>query len=151
MTQDSSNVVRFFTAHHIPQEYWTIRSSRCDCGGHWEGGDRQSVADIDGIPSDVHEARCADCKQVTTFVFDVSPFFSRHGELRSWAERTLPDAEERIRNKVIRKVGPAFMARFVTFVQQRENDGDVPTLLYLRSRIDAALDALSPKDEGSAS
>jgi hypothetical protein len=81
----------------------------------------------------------------------VSPFFSRRSELQAWAARTLPDADQHTREKVLRKVGPDVMTRFMTFVQQRANDGDVPTLLYLRARIDAVLHALSPGDEGSAS
>ena len=111
----------------------------------------QSFTEIEGKPSDVYEARCASCQEVTTFVFDVSPFFSRRIELQAWAARTLPDVDQRTRDKVLRKVGPDFMTRFMTFVRQRANDRNVPTLLYLRTQIDAVLHALSPGDEGSAS
>ncbi len=73
----------------------------------------------------------------------MSAFFGHKEKTDAWIATTLPDADERTRGRVARKLGPPFMTRFTSFVQGLAKDGDRVTLLYMHSRIAHALETMS--------
>lgn len=127
-----------FKALDINQEHWTIAVVPCDCGGAWKAG-AQALVHVAGVPTDEFNVECETCGARAIFRFDVSAFFAHGTNVEKWVKGLLPDADERVRARIARKVGPPFVTKFKSLVQGLANDGDVTTLLYLRWQIDRAV------------
>lgn len=129
--------------YDIASEGWLIANLPCTCGGHWVRMGAQRLVDVDGRPCDELDAACDACHTRITFRFDVSAFFGHKEKTEAWIATTLPDADERTRGRVARKLGPPLMTRVTSFIQGLSKDGDRVTLLYMHSRIAEALEAMS--------
>jgi hypothetical protein len=127
-----------FKALDINQEHWTMASLPCECGGSWKAGP-QGLMHQGGIPTDVFNVACEACAARATFRFDVSAFYAHGSNVETWVQGLLPDADERVRSRIGRKVGPPLGTKFKSLVQGLATDGDVTTLLYLRWQIDRAV------------
>jgi hypothetical protein len=129
--------------YDIASEGWLMANLPCTCGGRWVRTGAQRLVDVDGRPCDELDAACDACNTRITFRFDLSAFFDHNDKTEAWIATTLPDADERTRGRVARKLGPPFMTRVTSFIQGLSKDGDRVTLLYMHSRIAEALEAMS--------
>lgn len=136
--------------YDVAAERWLMTMLKCACGGSWGGSGAQRLVDVDGRPCDEIDAICDACGLPMTFRFDVSAFFGHKGKVEAWIATTLPDADERTRGRIARKLGPPFMTRFTSFIQGLAKDGDRVTLLYMHSRIAQALETMSTAEPESA-
>lgn len=139
-----------FKVYDIGTEGWLIANLKCACGGNRVGSGVQRLVAMDGKPCDELDATCHACGTSVTFRFDVSAFFGHKDQTDAWIATTLPDADERTRGRVARKLGPPSMTRFTSFVQGLAKDGDRVTLLYMHSRIAHALETMSTADPEAA-
>ena len=114
-----------------------MASVPCGCGGAWVKGAQALV--LEGGPTDEWDVRCEACGARALFRFEASAFFGYKEKVQDWVRDLLPDLDDRVRGRVARKIGPAFGARFHSVVDGLATDGDLPTLLYLRWRIERAL------------
>lgn len=119
----------------------------CACGTPWRTGMQRLVHEGD-VPYDEHDVTCPACGASATFRFDVSSFFDHAARTEAWARTLLPDADPRVVGRIVRKVGPPFGTKFQGLVQNLAKDGDLATLLYLGSRIEAAVAAVRATPEG---
>lgn len=99
--------------YDIASEGWLIANLPCTCGGRWVRTGAQRLVDVDGSPCDELDAACNTCSTPITFRFDVSAFFGHKEKTEAWTATTLPDADERTRGRVARKLNTvkAAMAR----------------------------------------
>ncbi len=139
-----------FKVYDLASEGWLMANLPCTCGGHWVRAGAQRLVDVDGRPCDEFDAACDTGNTPITFRFDLSAFFGHKGKTEAWIATTLPDADERTRGRVARKLGPPFMTRLTSFIQGLAKDGDRVTLLYLHSRIAEALTAIETAEPGVA-
>jgi hypothetical protein len=136
-----------FKALDINQEHWTMASVPCECGGAWRAG-AQGLVDVAGVPTDEFNVECGTCGARARFRFDVSAFFAHGSNVEKWVTGLLPDADERVRARIARKVGPPLGTKFKSLVQGLANDADVTTLLYMRWQIDRAVAGLQQRAAG---
>lgn len=136
--------------YDIASEGWLIANLPCTCGGRWVRTGAQRLVDVDGSPCDELDASCNTCNAPITFRFDVSAFFGHKENTEAWIATTLPDADERTRGRVARKLGPPLMTRVTSFIQALSKDGDRVTLLYMHSRIAEALEAMPTAEPEAA-
>lgn len=132
-----------FKVYDIASEGWLMANVPCTCGGRWRSTGPQRLVHVEGRSCDEFDAACSACNQHLTFRFDVSAFFGHKEKTAAWIATTLPDADERTRGRVARKLGPPFMTRFTSLIQGLAKDGDRVTLLYMHSRIAGALESMS--------
>lgn len=130
-----------FKVMDIDQEHWTMAVRRCDCGGGWSKGPQSLTSGPDG-PADEWTVHCPACGARAIFRFDISRFFGHEGEVERWVEERLPQADEQLRARIVRKIGPPFGTKFHSVVRALATDGEAATLLYLRWTIDRALAAM---------
>lgn len=140
---ESERGVLEFKVYDLASEDWLMANLPCTCGGHWLRTGAQRLVDVDGRPCDELDAACDACNTRITFRFDVSGFFGHREKTDAWIATTLPDADERTRGRVARRLGPPFMTRMTSFIQGLSKDGDRVTLLYMHSRIEEALQGMS--------
>jgi len=136
-----------FKALDINQEHWTMAAVPCECGGAWRAG-AQALVDVAGVPTDEFNVECETCGARATFRFDISASFGHKANVEQWVKGLLPDADERLRGRIARRVGPPFGTKFRSLVQGLANEGDVTTLLYLRWQIDRAVAEMQQRAAG---
>lgn len=105
-----------FKALDINHEHWTMAAVPCGCGGRWEKGAQRLVTGDDG-PVDEWDVVCATCGQRSVFRFDVSAFFAHKLRVQEWLATLLPNADERLRGRLARKIGPEFGVKFRTWFE----------------------------------
>ena len=102
--------------HSVPQEYWYLSRTPCDCGGKFEMV-QQETGRSDRGPCDRLTVKCDDCGRGRVFVFDVSSFIGQGSETP--------------------------LTRIVEFVNWLSNDRDVLAIDYLQALLDTARSALA--------
>ena len=132
-----------FKVYDVATESWLIANLPCTCGGHWVSSGGQQLVDVDGRPCDQLDATCGACGSEMRFRFDVSAFFGHKEKTAAWIVSTLPDADERTRGRVARKLSPPLMTRVMSFIHGLAKDGDRVTLLYMQSRIAEAIASMN--------
>lgn len=136
MTDDTR--VFEFKALDVGHEHWAIAAIPCRCGGGWEKGSQRLVTGDDG-PLDEWDVLCGSCGQRAVFRFDVSAFLGHKAKVEAWLAQLLPDADDRVRGRLARRIGPEFGVKFRSLVLGLVNDGDVTTLMYLHWQIERAI------------
>ena len=106
----------FIRVHSIPQEYWYLSRTPCDCGGKLETT-HQELVEKDSVPTDRLTVKCDNCGRERAFSFDVSAF--------------------------VGSGAPSSMEQIVKFVNQLSNDGDVLGVDFLQEILDTARSSMS--------
>jgi hypothetical protein len=147
-----SDDIRVFecTALSIDQEDWTIGALPCSCGGAWvKGAQTLTLGRPDGSgeqaegPFDEWDVQCGACGARAIFRFDVSSFFGHAGKVADWVRQQLPEADERLRCRIARKVGSPFGVRFCSTIATLVNGWDLLTLLYLHAQVSRAIELVA--------
>ena len=102
--------------HSVPQEYWYLSRTPCDCGGKFALVHQELVGSDRG-PIDRLTVECNKCGTGRVFAFDVSPFLKEGQETP--------------------------LAQTVEFVNRLSNEGDALALDYLQALLDTAYAAVA--------